>query len=241
MSVVAYRPVPVACDPRLYHFFRATSEKEQRQRLDELFRKHVNPMLTRALRYWQRGAPRTLSLEDVRLEAARELTISLTRAYDAPEQASIRHLSAYVNTVVRHAFQRLSKQEIPWKTEELAETTATHIPNLAGALCYRESLSLLWAEICLLPTRQQAALLMNLQTSHGHPLPPALFCQLGIATSKEVATLLEGHWSHAEIFEQAPLPDHTIAERLGLSQREVINLRVSARRRLQRRVAGQME
>ncbi|MGC4044412.1 MAG: hypothetical protein QM758_11490 [Armatimonas sp.] len=240
MSVATYRPVSVACDPRLYPFFRATTEKEQRHRLDQLFREHLNPMLTRALRSWQRSAPRSLSLDDVRLEAARELTISLTRAHHAPEQAGIRHLPAYVNTVVRHAFQRLSKLENPWKTEELLETTATYTPNPAGALHYRESLSLLWAEICLLPASQQAALLMNLQTSQGYPLPPSLFCHLGIATPEEITAVLEEKWSHTEIFEEAPLSDHTIAERLGLTQREVINLRVSARRRLQRRAASQL-
>lgn len=240
MLVAAYCSEYADSDPRLYHFFRATTEKDRRHRLDELFRKHLNPMLTRALRYWQRCAPRSLSLDDVRLEAARELTIALTRAHHSPERAGIRHLSAYVDIVVRHAFQRLSKQEMPWKTEELSESSATYTPNPVGALHWRESLSLLWTEICLLPASQQVALLMNLQTTQGHPLPPSLFCHLGIATPEEITAILKDQWSQTEIFEMAPLCDNTIAERLGVTRREVINLRVSARRRLQRRAASQI-
>jgi hypothetical protein len=42
----------------------------------------------------------------------------------------------------------------------------------------------------------------------------------------------------SEIWGRLPVDDHTIAERLGLTRQQVINLRKSARARLARRMAS---
>ena len=94
----------------------------------------------------------------------------------------------------------------------------------------------LWSEICQLPPRQRAALLLNLKDGNGNDCI-ALFPLSGIATPRDIAALLEiPAEQFAELWNELPLDDATIARRLGITRQQVINLRKSARERLARRM-----
>lgn len=111
-------------------------------------------------------------------------------------------------------------------------------PAADAALAARQLLARLWDEILELPANQRAALLLNLRDEGGGDMlsallesgvvdPPGLAVALGL-TAGEVAELLPG----------LPLEDLRVAERLGLTRQQVINLRKSARLRLGRRMRG---
>src|SRR5207244_2363618 len=102
----------------------------------------------------------------------------------------------------------------------------------------RDTLRMVWKEIRELPARQRCALLLNLrEEEEGNAL--ALLVTSGIATLQEIAAVLEMSVSElAEIWASLPVDDRTIAERLGLTRQQVINLRKSARARLARRIAN---
>jgi len=100
----------------------------------------------------------------------------------------------------------------------------------------RESLQILWKEIETLRPLQRAALLLNLREPAGVDAV-TLFAVLGIATMDRIAGALGMSTDElTTIFNDLPLDDLTIAERLGVTRQQVINLRKSARARLARRL-----
>jgi hypothetical protein len=104
-----------------------------------------------------------------------------------------------------------------------------------SALESREAMRMLWTEVQGLPQNQRAALLLNLRDGHGGNAL-TLILLLGIAGAAEIAAaagMAESELS--EVWPRLPLDDLTIAERLGLTRQQVINLRNSARARLARR------
>jgi RNA polymerase sigma factor (sigma-70 family) len=102
----------------------------------------------------------------------------------------------------------------------------------------RAYLERLWHEVVGLPSRQRAALLLNLRDEQGCACID-LWTLTGVATAQGVAEALgmtlEGF---AEIWNELPLDDKRIAALLGLTRQQVINLRKSARERLTRRMKG---
>lgn len=122
-------------------------------------------------------------------------------------------------------------------TVELAEDPPDEQPDPLSSLEQREYLENLWSEIRELPGNQRTALLLNMRDSGGSNAL-TLFLLLNIAGVAEVARsagLSEDELN--EMWERLPLDDLTIAERLGLTRQQVINLRKSARTRLARRMA----
>lgn len=100
----------------------------------------------------------------------------------------------------------------------------------------RAYLARLWEEIVALPERQRAALLLNLRDGAGNS-QLELFVLTGVTTLRGIAAALDlGPEEFAELWHDLPLDDNTIAERLGLTRQQVINLRKSARERLARRM-----
>jgi RNA polymerase sigma factor (sigma-70 family) len=96
----------------------------------------------------------------------------------------------------------------------------------------------LWTQIRELPQPQRVALILNLRAGPATPAA-ALLPLTGIASISEIANTL-GYLPEelAKIWNQLPLEDLAIAERLGLTRQQVINLRKSARERLTRRIGG---
>jgi len=102
----------------------------------------------------------------------------------------------------------------------------------------RQWLQLLWREICQLPRRQRVALLLNLRNPNGINVI-TLLPATGIATFEQIAQTLEIPAAEFEqLWAQLPLDDLHLADYLGGTRQQVINLRKTARERLQKRMNG---
>lgn len=100
----------------------------------------------------------------------------------------------------------------------------------------QSSLRKLWAELVQLPRAQRVALLFNLRSEDGEEVL-SLLPLTGIASLFDIAAALELEPRVlAELWNDLPLADARIAEMLGLTRQQVINLRKSARERLTRRL-----
>jgi DNA-directed RNA polymerase specialized sigma24 family protein len=96
----------------------------------------------------------------------------------------------------------------------------------------------LWEEVHQLPLNQRAALLLNLRDAEGRGCI-ALFPAAGIATLRQLAQMVGmSAEEFSELWNELPLEDAKIAERLRLTRQQVINARKSARERLKRRLKG---
>lgn len=141
------------------------------------------------------------------------------------------------------AFNALARLcAVLWGVEDASEVEATEaLPAAAGSdmestLDRRASLTKLWSEIRELPLRQRTALLLNLRGDDGE-CGTSFFAMTGIATLREMSSALEMTVeTFTELWRRLPLTDNEIAERMGLTRQQVINLRSSARERLKRRM-----
>lgn len=99
----------------------------------------------------------------------------------------------------------------------------------------RSYLRRLWSEIVQLPLNQRAALLLNLRDINEGVV--MLLPLTGVATIRQIAdTLAIPPEEFSRLWNQLPLDDAAIAERLGVTRQGVINFRKSARARLSRRM-----
>jgi RNA polymerase sigma factor (sigma-70 family) len=115
---------------------------------------------------------------------------------------------------------------------------ATGEPDPAWQIEKRMFLQRLWEELQQLPLNQRTALLLNLKDASGSGCI-TLFPATGIATLQQLADTLEmSADSFARLWNDLPLEDTRIAELLGLTRQQVINLRKSGRERLARRLKG---
>jgi RNA polymerase sigma factor (sigma-70 family) len=86
-----------------------------------------------------------------------------------------------------------------------------------------------WEELKQLPVRQRMALLLNLRD----------FPVTEVASMADIAGVLEMPVQElARMWNDLPIDDLKIADRLGITRQQVINLRKAARARLARRVGG---
>jgi DNA-directed RNA polymerase specialized sigma24 family protein len=109
-------------------------------------------------------------------------------------------------------------------------------PGVETVLEDRGRLKLIWAEICQLPLAQRVALLLSIRDSQGRSVL-TLFQITNTASMRQLAEALAmPAESFAEMWNDLPLGDVTIARHLGATRQQVVNLRVSARKRLARRV-----
>lgn len=135
--------------------------------------------------------------------------------------------------------ERLTESRSEGEGERAPEfEAADEAPSALAALEARQTLARLWTEIRALPPLQRSALLLNLRDDTGGDMLDALLTS-GVTSAAELASVLglsDEAW--AELRLRLPLEDLRIAERLGLTRQQVINLRKSARLRLARRLRG---
>jgi hypothetical protein len=121
-------------------------------------------------------------------------------------------------------------------SDQPGRATPEIAPSPEDGASERDFLAHLWAEIRLLPVRQRAALLLNLRDADGQGIIE-LFPATETATIAELAAALETTAEElGALWDGLPRDDAWIAERLGVTRRQVINLRKCARERLARRV-----
>lgn len=114
--------------------------------------------------------------------------------------------------------------------------SASSAPGVDLLLEQRLYLERLWSEVGQLPVLQRAALLLNLRDVQGGS---AIFFipHLGIASQTQIAeTLGFPEQEFAALWNDLPMDDAHLAELLGLTRQQVINLRKTARERLGRRM-----
>lgn len=117
----------------------------------------------------------------------------------------------------------------------LIATVADDAPSAEQKLIDRSALAAVWSEIEMLPPRQRAALLLNLRDREGSACL-SLLVERGIASLARVAAAAGlSATQMKQLWDKLPLDDLTIAGSLGLTRQSVINLRKSARERLNRR------
>jgi DNA-directed RNA polymerase specialized sigma24 family protein len=117
-----------------------------------------------------------------------------------------------------------------------SEPVPSYQANSATLVEYHQLLEQLWSEIGQLPRRQRVALLCNLKNQEGINVI-TLFPAAGVATFEQIAEVLEVPVEEFEsLWRKLPLDDLNLAEYLGITRQQVINLRRSARDRLMRRM-----
>jgi hypothetical protein len=119
----------------------------------------------------------------------------------------------------------------------LLDNLATEGPSPELATDRRRFAERLWFEVQQLPVRQRVALLLNLRDGQGAGML-WIFPVTGIASMRAIAGTLELPVEElASLWQKLPLDDNTLSERLGCTRQQVINLRMSARKRLTHRLA----
>jgi hypothetical protein len=120
------------------------------------------------------------------------------------------------------------------QANKLHERLTFRRPNVLTEIEQRARLQKLWTEICGLPLRHRAALLLNLRDKEGADTL-ALLPLARIATIRQIAEVLAFSPEHfAHVWSELPWDDAAIAKHLSLTRQQVINLRQSARARLAR-------
>jgi hypothetical protein len=174
-----------------------------------------------------------LAGREARREGPTELIAAVFRWVGGPVE-----LDTLVN-LLRELWEIHEEEVRAEEDEEALERRVAHSdhrPNIAESIERRFFLSRLWAEICDLPPRQRCAVLLNLRDERGCSAIE-LFPLLGVASIRQIAAALEiAPDEFAGLWNELPLDDARIAERLGLTRQQIINLRKSARERLGRRV-----
>jgi hypothetical protein len=128
-----------------------------------------------------------------------------------------------------------------WSVEHAEAEPEDEGASPVAAYETREELQLVWEEICALPVNQRAALLLNLRDEAGRNAV-VLFPLTGVASFDEIAAAIEMSSDELiAIWPRLPLADLDIAQTLGLERQQVINLRKSARARLQRRIVARQK
>jgi DNA-directed RNA polymerase specialized sigma24 family protein len=165
-----------------------------------------------------------------------ELLVAIFNAVNLPiELDDLAHLVAALLGV---------KDESIISLGESGEGQQAEIPDVAARADIawqtekRIFLQRVWQEAQLLPPVQRAALLLNLRDEGGRGCI-ALFPAVGVATMRQLAAALEMPVEQfAELWNQLPLDDATIAGLFNLTRQQIINARKAGRERLARRLRG---
>ena len=155
----------------------------------------------------------------------------LRRLQNGPTE-DIESFNDYAAVVTYHVVNDYARRRMGNRTVSEENTERAVDDRTEARIVSRDLASRLWQEIRQLPLRQRIALLLNLP-DNGLPL----FIITGVATLPELARELE--WTEirlAEAWTELPYDDARIGALLGVSSQQVINLRKSARARLQRRM-----
>lgn len=234
-------------DAALMSFLEAADDSERRGALEGLFREYVEPVLSGTLRL--HGPASLADAQDVRADTVAQILGRLETARGGVAATSIGDLPAYVRVAARHNCYHHHRRRRRTVDESSLPRPEDHggqgaspldlLPdaraNVAGSVQIRLTLRAVWDEILLLPPTQRAALLLNLRDVSGASALPLLWL-CGVAGRSEVARALGlTPGELAETCEMLPLDDAALAARLGQTRRQVISLRLAARRRLTRR------
>ncbi len=229
-------PGTAQVDPLLVSFLQA-ADAEAEAALADLLTLEARPVIQAILRRDSR--PDGADLEG---EIFLCLIERLRRLRRDPGEDGIRDFRGYVAVATYNVVSRQHRRRERTGAREDDGDPLLRLPDPApdAALAFerRTYLVRLWEEIRELPSRQAAALLLNLRDGQGRNAA-ALLPLTGIATLREMAAAVGlPPEKLAELWNRLPLEDTGLAEILGVTRQQVINLRKSARERLARRMRG---
>lgn len=171
-----------------------------------------------------------------RIQALTDLLVGIFEGVNGPvEIDALVTTVAHFQGIIDHPISDVASREGESTTleESLPDTRA----SVAVEFEIRSYLQFLWSEIVKLPLTQRKALLLNLKDLQEGVI--ALLPLTGAATFRDVAAALDMTAEDlAGLWNKLPLDDATIADQLGLTRQQVINLRKSARARLARRMTA---
>jgi hypothetical protein len=131
-------------------------------------------------------------------------------------------------------YMRFVEHENVDDTDAVLETLVSSQKDIRQRLDEVEHLRQLWSSILAMEAKYRRALLLNLTDGRGDNLI-VLFPSLGITSIRQIADALEFPLEEfAELWLKLPLDDRAIAELLGVTRQQVINLRQTARAKLRR-------
>jgi hypothetical protein len=169
---------------------------------------------------------------DAHAQSTQELLHAIFRA--AAQPLELEYLTALVASL--WGIEDRPHESLDESGSALAEQLACPQADPAAALESRQLLDRLWTEICQLPRRQRVALLCNLRSQQGINVI-SLLPATGVASVEQIAAALEIPLPEFEqLWATLPLDDLRLAQYLGATRQQVINLRRSARDRLARRL-----
>jgi hypothetical protein len=130
-----------------------------------------------------------------------------------------------------------------WRVDRAPKSSPGPFERLAGtdpspevAIDRKRFAERLWAQVRELPLRQRLALLLNLRDAEGSGML-WVFPVMGIASIRAIAAALEMPAAELSVlWGRLPIDDNAIAERLDCTRQQVVNLRMSARKRLSHRL-----
>ena len=179
--------------------------------------------------------------------------LSIAKSIAADIDAHALPLRDLVKAMVRNAGQPVELNELVKTIAELrgirdgtpattvsAETLADRLadPRPARSPDDVSFLRQVWKEVQELPVRQRMALLLNLRDDAGRGVL-ALFPLTATASIHQIAEVLEMPAEEfARMWNNLPIDDLKIAEIMGITRQQVINLRKAGRARLARRLAA---
>jgi RNA polymerase sigma factor (sigma-70 family) len=231
VSVIAYR----ACS----EYFRSRYPQFHRLRNRLRYLLQTSPKLT----LWQdpdgewvcalRGsnAETTLPLD-------RELILAHPIRQVSPAEAVERALAQAESPIAFDALARAMAQywNVQDSTDSVNLTVEDPAPLAEAVLSGSQQIQAVWREIIDLPPKQRTALLLNFRDENGS-CATSIFIAAGVAGLPQIAAALDMPLEvFVELWRTMPLNDMDIAERLGISRQQVINLRKCAKERLSRRL-----
>ena len=163
---------------------------------------------------------------------------------DIPAGSNLSSVRGFLSSLFRRSSGPLELREVvelarasdpfPSREERIEADLADTKPGIALEIEQRRYAADLWKEILELLQRQRSALLLNLKNDAMN-----LLLLTGAASFRDIALALEMQDGElASLWNQLPLEDSEISQRLACTRQQVINLRMSARKRLANRLAG---
>jgi hypothetical protein len=154
------------------------------------------------------------------------------------ERSASRRMSRLMETILEGLNQPLPFEDLVeqvgghYATSDASSQTAVTVET---RLTQRDWIRELWCEIGQLPLPQRISLLLSMRDDHGNS-GLILFPMVGIASLRQIAASMEMPARDlAGLWNCLPLDDHRIGAHLCLDRQRVINLRKSARERLNRK------
>lgn len=204
-------------DPILHPYLSASSDRQAIQCLERLIDHQVRPKLAGIWYRFGSSLRRASFRQDFESEVIIAIASHLDRMRDGSNPSVIGHFASYVYTTAKNTLFRLLNSERAYIYE-----ISTEIPSegrIDEQLFFQELLTEIFQVFRSLPNNQKKSLINGINTNFLNAKEKDVFRSLCNSASIEFTERV---------------PDSEIARELSLSPREIISLRLTARRRLAR-------